>query len=820
MTSPARQAATATEAAVNDRQRLLESESWFDALAESSPQIVWSATPDGQIDYVNPRWFAYTGAEPVAPSLEDWMERLHPDDRSEALERWRASLAAGDAYQTEYRLRSRDGTWRWFLAKAWPRRDAAGEIKRWFGVATDIQDVAKGREEAAAQGVALERLVAQQTADLAMANQRAASEAAGRRVERSERRNVDALYAAYIDNTPDGVFVMSVSSGGEIRAETLNRMLEKAFDVRREAVQGRPLADFMPDDMAARLVAKIGESVRTRAPARYEEIVEIQGVQRVFEVSLAPVFGTAGAPFHVVGSARDLTERREAEQQLRQAQKMEAVGQLTGGIAHDFNNLLQVVKGNLDLLAHELEGAATPAMERRLKDAMAGAARGAKLTRQLLAFSRRQPLTPRPTDVGALVQSMTELLDRSLGETIEVSMSVPSESWTALVDPAQLENAVLNLAINARDAMENGGALTIAVANRPGLTTEQDAIEIAVSDTGSGMPPSVLARVFEPFFSTKPEGRGTGLGLPQVQGFIEQSHGRIAIDSAPGQGTTVRLSLPRSQMVIAEEEEELPPLGETRGRGERILVLEDDDAVRAAVADLLVMIGYSVRQAVTTREAAALLDGQEPFDLLLSDVVMPGTPTPPDLARLARLARPSLKVLFMSGYAEDAIVHQGRVDPDVHLIEKPYRKEALALRLRQLLDARPRPPAAASDGPPRVLMVEDEPMIALAMADLVGSFGYEVVEAHNGTMAKAAFDKYDRIDVMLTDLGLPDIDGHALAEWARARRPGLPIVFSTGRDEFEVPPLLAEGGRVHVVQKPFDSETLRRTLESCAPLPA
>jgi PAS domain S-box-containing protein len=808
----------ATEAAVKDRQRLLESEGWFDALAESSPQIVWSATRDGEIDYVNPRWFAYTGSQ-SSPSLEDWMERLHPDDRSKTRERWSASVTTGEAYQTEYRLRSRDGTWLWFLVKAWPRRSSGGEIERWFGVATDIHDVAKSREEAAAQGVALERLVAQQTAELALANRRVASEAAGRQDERSARRNVDALYAAYIDNTPDGVFVMSVSSDGEIRAETLNRMLEKAFDVRREAVQGRPLADFMPDDMAARLVAKVGESVRSRTPVRYEEIVEIQGAQRVFEVSLAPVFGAAGAAFHVVGSARDLTERREAEQQLRQAQKMEAVGQLTGGVAHDFNNLLQVVKGNLDLLAHELEGVATPAMERRLKDAMAGAARGAKLTRQLLAFSRRQPLTPRPTDVGALVQSMTELLDRSLGETIEVSMSVPSESWTALVDPAQLENAVLNLAINARDAMETGGTLAVAVSNRPGRVAEEDMIEIAVSDTGSGMSPAVLARVFEPFFSTKPEGRGTGLGLPQVQGFIEQSNGRIAIDSTPGEGTTVRLSLPRSQVAIAEEEV-LPPLGETRGRGERILVLEDDDAVRAAVADLLVMIGYVVRQAGTTREAAALLDSGEPFDLLLSDVVMPGSPTPPDLARLARLARPELKVLFMSGYAEDAIVHQGRVDPDVHLIEKPYRKEALALRLRQLLDARARPPAAASDGPPRVLLVEDEPLIALAMADLVTSFGYEVVEAKNGGAAKAAFDKHERIDVMLTDLGLPDIDGHALAEWARGRRPGLPIVFSTGRDDFQVPPLLAEGGRVHVVQKPFDSETLRRTLEVCAPLPA
>ncbi len=791
------------------RSQLAESRSWLEALSEASPQIVWSARSDGAPDYFNARWRAYTGMAPEEAAGDAWMAYIHPDDLQETLARWNRSVATGEPFAMEYRLRGRGRTWRWFLGQAWPRRDAGGAVERWFGVATDIDDVAR-------HGVELERLVAQRTADLDRANQRVAAEAAGRRNEASARRDVDALYAAYIDNTPDGVFVVSVSPRGQIVAETLNRVLEAALEVRRERVQGLKLGDFIPTDMARTLCGKITECVSSGAPLRYEETAEIGGASRVFEVTLAPVAAMDGVGIRVVGSARDLTERREAEQQLRQAQKMEAVGQLTGGIAHDFNNLLQVVKGNLDLLRHELGTTATPAIEKRLRDAMAGAERGAKLTRQLLAFSRRQPLAPKPTDVGALVVSMTDLLDRTLGETIEVTIERDEGDWCALVDPAQLENAVLNLAINARDAMPEGGALAIAVRNV--ASPAGDVIEIAVSDRGAGMTPAVLARVFEPFFSTKPEGRGTGLGLPQVQGFIEQSNGGIAIESALGEGTTVRLSLPRSETVAAPAEDELPELAETRGRGERILVVEDDDAVRSAVADLLATLGYAVVSAAGTTEASRLLDSDEPFDLLLSDVVMPGTPTPPDLALSARLARPELKVLFMSGYAEDAIVHHGRVDPDVHLIEKPYRKEELALKLRQLLDGRPR--ATATGRPPRVLVVEDEPLIAMGIADLLTSFGYEVIEAANAARAKAALEQPEPIDVVLTDLGLPDMDGEALAEWIRGRKPGVPIVFSTGRDDFRAPPLLAAGGPVFVVTKPFDSQTLRRTLDACAPVAA
>ncbi|MFD1331534.1 response regulator, partial [Methylopila musalis] len=492
------------------------------------------------------------------------------------------------------------------------------------------------------------------------------------------------------------------------------------------------------------------------------------------------------------------------------------------GVAHDFNNLLQVVEGNLELLAADLSTPAAAglpaAVQRRLGHALAGAERGARLTRQLLAFSRRQPLTPKWVDVLALVSGMSDMLARTLGERIEVAILGDQPSWTVLVDPTQLENAVLNLAINARDAMPEGGRLTIETRNRRDPSAPDDLwLEIAVSDTGVGMTPQVLARVYEPFFSTKPEGRGTGLGLPQVQGFIAQSNGRMEIESAPGAGAVVRLFLPAS--ATRRVEQAAPRPADARGRGERILVLEDDDAVRRAVADLVRSLGYEVTEAASTAEGARVLAESAGFDLLLSDVVMPGTPSPPEFARAAQAARPSLKVLFMSGYAEDVVVHQGRVDADIHLIEKPYRKDALSLALRRLLDEAPPAavPVAATDARPRrrVLLVEDDALIAMAVADLLDALGYEVIEARDAAAAQAAARNGAPIDIALTDLGLPDMDGEELAGWLRAERPGLPIVFATGRSEFQPSEALAAGGPTQVVTKPFNTRVLQEALAAC-----
>lgn len=666
-----------------------------------------------------------------------------------------------------------------------------------------------------------DRTIARLERELAEARRRLNLAAEERRDVETERRSVDAIYAAYIDNTPDGVFLVSVEPNERVRVETVNRVVERALGLKRDSVRGMALGDVMPGAAAERLIANIAACVASGTPLRYEETVDLPIGERVYEVTLTPV-SAPGAPPRVVGAARDLTDRRHAEEQLRQAQKMEAIGQLTGGVAHDFNNLLQVVKGNLELLAGDLSTPAAAglpaAVQRRLRDALAGAERGARLTRQLLAFSRRQPLAPKWVDALALVHGMSDMLARTLGERVEVIIDGDRPSWTALVDPTQLENAVLNLAINARDAMPEGGRLTIEVRNRAGAAPD-DALwlEIAVSDTGVGMTPQVLARVYEPFFSTKPEGRGTGLGLPQVQGFIAQSNGRMEIESAPGAGAVARLFLPASATQAVEEA--APPPADARGRGERILVLEDDDDVRRAVADLVRSLGYEVTEAASTAEAGGVLAAGRGFDLLLSDVVMPGTPGPPEFARAAQEAQPGLKVLFMSGYAEDVVEHQGRVDADIHLIEKPYRKDALSVALRRLLDEPPLAPvpsmAEAPSSRRRVLLVEDDALIAMAVADLLESLGYEVVEARNAAAAQNAALNGAPIDLALTDLGLPDMDGEDLARWLRAELPGLPIVFATGRSEFQPSPALSAGGPTQVVTKPFNSRALQDALAAC-----
>ena len=401
--------------------------------------------------------------------------------------------------------------------------------------------------------------------------------------------------------------------------------------------------------------------------------------------------------------ARDVTAERErqkelaeVQERLRQSQKMETVGQLTGGVAHDFNNLLQIIAGNLDLLLRTLPEDASR-HRRAAESAMSGAKRAATLTERLLAFSRRQPLQPKPLNANRLIAGMSELLHRSLGETIEVEVVASPNLWRAEADPNALENTLLNLALNARDAMPEGGKLTIETANahldrdyvsqHPELASGQY-VSISVSDTGHGMAPEVVERVFEPFFTTKEVGKGTGLGLSMVYGFVKQSGGHVKLYSEPGQGTTVRLYLPRLTGAEAEEEEALPPPAPERAREETILLCEDDIEVRAYSADVLRELGYSVLEAVDGPSALRVLEREDArINLLFTDVVLPGGMTGAVLADQARRQRPDLKVLFTTGYARNAIVHHGRLDPGVELITKPFSYADLAARIRDLLDA-------------------------------------------------------------------------------------------------------------------------------------
>jgi signal transduction histidine kinase len=385
---------------------------------------------------------------------------------------------------------------------------------------------------------------------------------------------------------------------------------------------------------------------------------------------------------------------RQNEEALRQAQKMEAVGQLTGGVAHDFNNLLQVIVGNLETLKRHIPQDSAR-LQRAAANAMTGAQRAAALTRRLLAFSRRQPLDPKPVQVNALVGGMSDLLHRTLGEAIEMEAVLGAGLWPVEVDPHELEAALLNLAVNARDAMPDGGRLTVETANAhideayAAAHTEVipgQYVALSVSDTGTGMNAETVVRAFEPFFTTKSVDKGTGLGLSQVYGFVKQSGGHVKIYSELGQGTTVKIYLPRYTGAGAEEdpiETSVSPEGDS---GETILVLEDDDDVRTYSVESLRELGYRVIEAHDGPSALRLLERQPRVDLLFTDVVLPGGMTGAQVAAQARELRPNLKVLFTTGYARNAIIHHGRLDKGVQLITKPFSFSDLAAKVRDVLD--------------------------------------------------------------------------------------------------------------------------------------
>ncbi|MDO9714270.1 CHASE3 domain-containing protein [Paracraurococcus lichenis] len=460
----------------------------------------------------------------------------------------------------------------------------------------------------------------------------------------------------------------------------------------RQGVTYREIATWTAEVGGGGLVLETEDQIRhgrggraTGEPVVYERTRDSDGRSLEFRRTVMP-----GG---YVVMVTDITERVRAETSAREAQRMQAMGQLTGGIAHDFNNLLAVVLGSLELAKRCIE-ADSPILP-RIERAIWGAKRGASLTQQLLAFARRQPLAPAPIDLSATLLGMSDLLQRTLGKHIEVQVVDAAGLWPAMVDATQVESALLNLTLNARDAMPDGGRLTIEVANKV-LDTDYarqhtevspgDYVMLAVSDTGIGMSPEVLARVFEPFFTTKDVGKGTGLGLPMVFGFAKQSGGHVKIYSEPGEGTTVRLYLPRAFGVTSSA---LPrpgtPVELPRGSA-TVLVVEDEPSVRDITAAILRDLGYCVLEAGSGPEALRVFgESGAKLDLLLADVVLPGGMKGHEVARRVTEVRPTVRTLFMSGYTENAIVHHGRLDDGVHLIGKPFSREALACKVAEVL---------------------------------------------------------------------------------------------------------------------------------------
>ena len=503
-----------------------------------------------------------------------------------------------------------------------------------------------------------------------------------------------------MDNAVDAIITIDLHG----IVDSFNRAGEVLFGCRAEEIRGRNVSMLMPEpygsehDGYLKAYLRTGEGrIINKGP---REVLARRLDGGLFPAELAISELQLDGERHFIGFVRDITARKNMEQALHQAGKMEAIGQLTGGIAHDFNNRLTVIMGNLDLLADSLEGDAP--LQKCARLAMDAAERSAELTQGLLAFSRQQVLMPRTIDVNALISRMDDLLRRTLGAQIAVSTVPARDLWTSELDPSQLENALLNLAINARDAMPEGGKLIIETSNehldedyasRHQEVAAGQYVMLAVSDTGTGMTPEQLARAFDPFFTTKPVGKGTGLGLSMLYGFVKQSGGHVKIYSEARKGTSVKMYFPRSEKKTVEDRAQAREPAAIQGGGETILVVEDDADVRRTAADDLEHRGYRVLEAADADAALDVLQSGQDVDLLFTDVIMPGGKNGADLARIVRQRWPAVKVLFTSGYTENAIFHHGRLDESLLWLGKPYSGTKLARTIRHALDAPAHPPA-------------------------------------------------------------------------------------------------------------------------------
>jgi PAS domain S-box-containing protein len=616
------------------------------ALSEAMPFIMWTATPAGEIDYVSQELWRYAGVLTQDALGDAWLEVLHPDDRAPTLDRWADSLESGEPYTVHFRLRRSDGAYRWHLVRATPERDATGAIVKWWGSSTDVHDL---RElEARARELA-------------------------RRLEETLESIGDAVLA--LDSSWRMTFV--------------NQQAEHLLGTTRERIAGKVIWDVFPEARGTIFQEQYERAVAEQRPARFDAPFEPLGIHA--DVAAYPHQHGLTVYF------RDVSEQRAMAAQLAHAQKLESVGQLTGGIAHDFNNLLTVILGSAEVLAATLEDDRSRHLAETIRTT---AERGSDLTHNLLAFARRQPLAPEPVDVSDLVLGMHDLLSRSLGAGIELRSGLAEDLPPCRVDRGQLENALLNLCLNARDAMGGSGRLTVTT-SRAELDEQYaahhadvvpgDYVCVSVADQGPGVDPEDLDRIFEPFFTTKEVGRGSGLGLAMVYGLMKQSRGHVSVHSEEGCGATFTLYLPvepdhATQAVPSAEgpSAEDPAVPEPAGNGESVLLVEDDESVRRVAATHLVSLGYDVTTAPDGASALAALSSDAHVDLLLTDVVMPGGLHGPDLVDRALAVRPRLRVLYTSGYTDGAELTgpDGRGAP---LLTKPYGRTDLARAVRAAL---------------------------------------------------------------------------------------------------------------------------------------
>jgi len=505
-------------------------------------------------------------------------------------------------------------------------------------------------------------------------------------------RSASSFLDAVIETLPGMLFVKSFP---DCRFVLFNRAAEELLGYTRAEFLGKTDYDFFPKDQADHFVARDRAVLLEGRPqvTAEERITTRYRGERLLRTIKVPVMDAAGKPQYLLGFSEDITDQKAVEQQLRQAVKMEAVGQLTGGVAHDFNNLLGVVIGNLDLAAEQ--AAASPGLRECIQEALNSALRGAELTRRLLAFSRNQPLQTAIVDLNQGMPQIANMLRRTLGEQIVIELHPAADLWPVLADPAQMDEVILNLAINARDAMPKGGTLTIETTNahldeeyaaHHAEVSAGDYVQVAVSDTGTGMTQEVIDRCFEPFFTTKGAEKGTGLGLSMVYGFVKQSGGHIKIYSEFGHGTTVNIYLPRADRraqakIAADPAQTAPAQGQ-----EVILVVEDNKDLRTVMVKQLTDLGYKTLEAENAKAALAVLAEHAEIELLFTDIIMPGGMTGVELAREVRRLYPKVKILLTSGYTARAMANGFHNIDGLELLQKPFRKNDLARKIRQMLD--------------------------------------------------------------------------------------------------------------------------------------
>jgi PAS domain S-box-containing protein len=633
--------------AASERDRYTERERLFSAVVESSNDAIITKALDGTITAWNraaERLFGYSATEAVGQRIDIIVPPERRDEVSEIL----AKIGRGETIEHhETRRVRKDGKELHVSLAVSPLRSSTGEVVGASKIARDITE-GKRTERALSQEVEERRRIFETSQDLIL---------------------VTDTKGTFVQVSPSSMTILGYRPDEMIGHSAVEFIhpddLESTRHEMRTARRGQHMRNF-----ETRYVHKDGQAVTLTWMGAWSE-----PVRRHFFVG------------------RDLTEKHAAEAQIRHVQKMDAVGQLTGGIAHDFNNILTVITGTIGILSEAV--ADRPQLVAIAKMIDEAAERGASLTKHLLAFARRQPLQPREIDVNALVLETAKLLHPTLGEHIEIAPKLAVDAWTALVDPNQLTTAVLNLSLNARDAMPTGGKLTLETNNvyldegYAALNSEVavgNYVMVAVSDTGTGIPAANLEKVFDPFFTTKEVGKGTGLGLSMVFGFVKQSNGHIKIYSEEGHGTTVKLYLPRATG-LDQTAAEAVETSHVEGGHEVVLIVEDDELVRRYVVTQIESLGYITLEASNATEALRVIDNASAIDLLFTDVIMPGPMNGRQLVDAALQRRPSLKTLYTSGYTENAIVHHGRLDSGVLLLAKPYRKSDLAKMMRMALDS-------------------------------------------------------------------------------------------------------------------------------------